>query len=69
MYLCLMKHKIETRCSILEIQLSPERKFSHLNFASLFVDFDYAVVNRVLCRSFAYIIFQVCPTPNLHVEC
>ena len=31
---CLMKHKIETRCPIIEIQLFPERKFSHLDCAS-----------------------------------
>ena len=35
-----MKHKIETRCLILEIQLFPERKFFHLNFVSYFIDFD-----------------------------
>ena len=30
---CLVRHKIEIRCPILEIQLFPERKCPHLNFA------------------------------------
>ena len=34
-----MKRKIEARCQILKIQLFPERKFSHLNFALHFIDF------------------------------
>ena len=41
MYLCLMKRTIKTRCFILEIQLFADRKFSHLNFASKFIDFDF----------------------------
>ena len=41
MYLCLMKRTIKTGCSILEIQLFSDRKFSHLNLASKFIDFDF----------------------------
>ena len=41
MYLCSMKSKIETRCPILRIHLFPDRKFSHLNFAPQFIDFDF----------------------------
>ena len=42
MYLYLMKLTIKTRCSILEKnQLFSDRKSSHLNFASKFIDFDF----------------------------
>ena len=70
MYLFLMKHTIKTRCSILEIQLFPERKFSHLNFASSFIDFDYGLMQLMefLVKVSLIIIFQVCSTPYLHGE-
>ena len=44
-YLCLMKHEIETMCLISEIQLFPERKFCRLNFA------PHEAVNGVLSQS------------------
>ena len=39
-----MKRTIKTGCSILEIQLFSDRKSSHLNFASKFIDFDFGLM-------------------------
>ena len=71
MYLCLMKHKIGTIYPILEIQYFPERKFSHLNFAPKFIDYDLNLMQLMefQIKVSLIIIFQIYPTPNLHVEC
>ena len=42
-----MKRKIETRCPTLEIKLSPERKFSHWNFAPQSIDFDFDLMQLI----------------------
>ena len=67
MYLCFMKCKIKIRCPSLGLQIFPERKFSQLRFASLFIGFVFDLMQSIEFKAkiLLIIIFQVCPTPCL----